>query len=211
MPLRNLRMRDPEPGPAPRGTAHAPPVVMAVMLRSLHDLAFGLAFLGAAACSSESGSDTARGDQQQNQITDDPRESSDPGEDENASEPTEYEPSSSEPLEPATCSVTYTKHILPRIQEQWRCGASACHANPGGHAPIMDTKNADATYTLFTSYVYAKTGKKLIDTKSKVPAASSLHCLMRGTCGDNRRMPYQGVSEADLTVLEAWLKCGAPR
>lgn len=93
---------------------------MAIMLRSLHYLAFGLAFLGAAACSSQSGSDTP-------------------------------------------------------------------------------------------SYVYAKTGKRLIDTKSKVPTASSLHCLMRGTCGDNRRMPYQGVSEADLTVLEAWLKCEAPR
>lgn len=181
------------------------------MLRSLHYLAFGLAFLGAQACSSESAppAPPSADDQSQKQTADD-RETEGPGEDDRGEQPQEIEPETS-PLEPATCSVTYTKHILPRIQDQWRCGASACHGNPGARAPVMDTKNADATYALFTSYVYAKTGKKLVDTKSKLPAASSLHCLMKGSCGDNRRMPYQGVSDADLTVLEAWLKCGAPR
>lgn len=88
---------------------------------------------------------------------------------------------------------------------------SVAEADPRSTSSPRSTKNAEATYALLTSYVYAKTGKKLVDTKSKLPAASSLHCLMKGSCGDNRRMPYQGVSDADLTVPEAWLKCGAPR
>jgi hypothetical protein len=117
------------------------------------------------------------------------------------------DPQDGTPLDPAACSVTYTKHILPKIRDQWRCGASACHGNPGAHVPVMDTKDGDVTYALLTTTVHA--GKKLVDTTSTSPADSALYCLMQGTCGE--RMPRQGVDALDLSLVESWLKCKAPR
>lgn len=181
-------------------------------MRPRHTAAFALALLGAQACAAEdptpapfragdadnvpqASSDEASSDP-------DDEEASDRGEDD-----PELEPEEGSPLVPATCSVTFSQHILPKIRDQWRCGASACHGNPGATAPVMDTKNADATYALLTTATHA--GKKLVSTTSASPADSALHCLMQGTCG--QRMPRQGVDAVDLALIESWLNCKAPR
>jgi|GEM_PF-4982881 len=122
-------------------------------------------------------------------------------------EETELEGEEGAPIPPSACSVSYEAEVYPKIREQWRCGASQCHGAPGEHAPVMDTSDVDGTYDLLITHVHA--GKKLVDTKSTDPNASALYCLMQGTCG--KRMPYQGVSAADLALVEAWLRCGGKR
>lgn len=119
----------------------------------------------------------------------------------------ELAPTGNNDLPSAPCSISFDKQILPKIQQVWRCGASACHSGAGAHAPLMDTTNADKTYALFTTYVHQ--GRKLVDTKSTDPSASALDCLMKGTCG--KRMPYQGVSDSDLAMVKSWLECGGSR
>ena len=110
---------------------------------------------------------------------------------------------------PPECTVTYTKNILPKIRDQWRCGAGGCHSAPlaTGATTVFDTTNADTTYAKLTTTVHG--GKKLVDTTSAAPADSAIYCLMQGTCGE--RMPRQGVDPLDLALVETWLKCKAPR
>jgi hypothetical protein len=105
--------------------------------------------------------------------------------------------------------VTFTKNVMPKIRDQFRCGASGCHGAPlaTGAKTAMDTANADGTYALLTTSTHG--GKKLVDTSSVTPADSALWCLMQGTCG--ARMPRQGVDALDLVLVESWLKCKAPR
>lgn len=127
------------------------------------------------------------------------------------------DPSGSNELPTAPCSVGFDKQILPKIREIWRCGASACHSGAGAHAPLMDTTDANKTYALFTSYV--RGGKKLVDTKSTDPTKSALYCLMQGNCAElgtdgkvgALRMPYQGISDSDLALVKTWLECGGSR
>lgn len=180
-------------------------------MRSLHFLAFAFAVLGAQACAAQNdepppfqSDGSAIGEQGS---TDEDHDDSEGSYDDMAGDDGELEAEEGSPLDPAPCSVTFTKHILPKIQDQWRCGASACHGNPGATSPVMDTKDALATYTLLTRTTHA--GKKLVDTSSSSPTDSALHCLMQGTCG--QRMPRQGVDAVDLALVESWLKCGAPR
>ena len=175
-------------------------------MRSLYYLAFGVAFFGAQACSNDVPAPPpfkAESAQQSGDATDEP---ADPG----ANDPASSEglsPEPGAPLDPAACSVTFTKDILPKVRDQWRCGASACHGNPTVNKPVMDTTNADATYALLTTFVHQ--GKKVVNTSSMNADDSSLYCLMQGTCG--ARMPQQGVDALDLAMVKAWLECNAPR
>lgn len=186
-------------------------------MRLLHSVALVAAFAGVQACAADDAAPppfasdgTATGRQAATDGEDDDdadyagEDSFDPDDDQEGSG---LEAAGGTPLDPAACSVTYTKHILPKIREQWRCGASACHGNPGATKPLMDTKDGDATYAVLTTTVHA--GKKLVDTSSTSPADSALFCLMQGTCG--QRMPRQGVDALDLSLVESWLKCKAPR
>jgi hypothetical protein len=182
-------------------------------MRWLHYLAFALAFTGAQACSADlpappttHASGPARAGQASTDVSGDGRdvESSDPGQD-----TTTLDTQPGAPLDPAECTVTYTKNILPKIRDQWRCGASACHSAPlaTGATTVFDTGNADATYAKLTTTMHA--GKKLVDTSSALATDSALFCLMQGTCGE--RMPRQGVDPLDLALVETWLKCKSPR
>lgn len=139
----------------------------------------------------------------------DDRTADDGAADDGANLPEALAPSQGAPLEPADCSATFTKSVLPKLRDQFRYGASGCHSAPlaAGAKTVMDTTNADATYTLLTTSMHV--GKRLVDTRSATPADSALWCLMQGTCG--ARMPRQGVNSFDLALVESWLKCNAPR
>lgn len=179
-------------------------------MRWLHYVAFALAFVGAQACTaddpapppfpSEGAPSSGDGAGEGTYAEDEPA----PGSEEESA----LGPSEGAPLAPGDCSVTFTKNVLPKLRDQFRCGASGCHGAPlgTGATTVMDTKNADATYALLTTTTHA--GKKLVDTSSVTPADSALWCLMQGTCG--ARMPRQGVDAFDLALVESWLKCKAP-
>ncbi len=177
-------------------------------MRLLQYVAFGLAFVGAQACAADDPAPppfpTAGALTSSEGSVDESVDGVD-GVDTSA----ELGPEQGAPLEPADCSVTFTKNVLPKIRDQFRCGASGCHSAPlaAGAKTVMDTTNAGATYTLLTTAKHG--GKKLVDTSSVSPADSALWCLMQGTCG--ARMPKQGVDAFDLALVESWLKCKAPR
>ena len=176
-------------------------------MRALSYLPFAIALVGAQACAAADGPPPPfkTGPQTAGQASTD-NGVSDPGSGELGREPPPLEPEPGSALEPATCSVTFMKNILPKITDQWRCGASQCHGNPTVNSPVMDPKNAAATYSLLTTSVHM--GKKLVDKTSASPTDSALYCLMQGTCG--QRMPRQGVDPLDLALVAAWLKCKAP-
>jgi hypothetical protein len=185
-------------------------------MRWLQYLAFGLAFAGAQACAAadppapplthSNGPD--RTGQASTDGSGDSTYGSDVSSDPGSSDPgLEAQPGT--PLDPAECTVTYTKDVLPKIKDQWRCGAGGCHSAPlaTGAVTVFDTTNADATYAKLTTTVHG--GKKLVDTTSAAPSDSALYCLMQGTCGE--RMPRQGVDPLDLALVKTWLECKAPR
>jgi hypothetical protein len=187
-------------------------------MRWLKYLAFGLAFIGAQACAADDpptpplthASGPIRAGQASTDGSGDSTDgsgddSSDPGEDDTQG----LESQQGTPLDPPECSVTYTQNILPKIRDQWRCGAGGCHSAPlaTGATTVFDTTNADTTYAKLTTTLHG--GKKLVDTTSALPADSAIYCLMQGTCGE--RMPRQGVDPLDLALVETWLKCKAPR
>ena len=187
-------------------------------MRWLQYLAFGLAFLGAQACAADDppppplthASGPIRAGQASTDGSGDGTDgtgvdSSDPGQ----GDPQALESQEGTPLDPAECSVTYAKDVLPKIRDQWRCGAGGCHSAPlaTGAVTVFDTTNADTTYAKLTTTVHG--GQKLVDTTSAVPGDSAIYCLMQGTCGE--RMPRQGVDPLDLALVETWLKCKAPR
>jgi hypothetical protein len=182
-------------------------------MRFVHGVAFVVGMLGVQACGTEDTTPPpfeSSGRRGPASSSDDELSSGEYG----VPEDEELEPSRGNDLPAAPCSVTFDKQILPKIQQVWRCGASACHGGAGAHPPLMDTTDADKTYALFTTYVHQ--GKKLVDTKSTTPSASSLDCLMTGTCGEPGpraplRMPYQGVSDSDLAMVKSWLECGGSR
>jgi hypothetical protein len=177
-------------------------------MRRAHWIAFVVGMVGVQACGTEDTTPPAFESSGRRGTSDDELASDEYGTpDDSGYEDEEMEPTGKNELPAAPCSVSFDKQILPRIQQVWRCGASACHSGVGAHAPLMDTNDANKTYALFTSYLHQ--GKKLVDTKATDPAASSLDCLMKGTCG--KRMPYQGVSDSDLAMVETWLKCGGAR
>lgn len=174
-------------------------------MRSLQYLAFGLAFVGAQACAADDRSPPPFPTENALSSSESAGDEGAAGADVSAA----LSPEQGAPLEPADCSVTFTKNVLPKIRDQFRCGASGCHSAPlpAGAKTVMDTTNADATYTLLTTSMHG--GKRLVDTRSTTPADSALWCLMQGTCG--ARMPRQGVDAFDLALVESWLKCKAPR
>ncbi|MDB5216130.1 MAG: hypothetical protein JWO86_4057 [Myxococcaceae bacterium] len=191
-------------------------------MRWLQYLAFALAFIGAQACSAADlpapplshASGPARAGQASTDGSGDTSstgiEGSDPGQDDTGQDDTtalDSQPGT--PLDPPECTVTYTKNILPKIRDQWRCGAGGCHSAPlaTGAMTVFDTGNADTTYAKLTTTLHA--GKKLVDTSSALPSDSAIFCLMQGTCGE--RMPRQGVDPLDLALVETWLKCRSPR
>ena len=177
-------------------------------MRWLQYLAFGVAFIGAQACAAE---DKTPPPFPTEGALSSERSSGQDGTDETYGDGTDpaLSPAQNAPLDPGDCSVTFTKNVLPKIRDQFRCGASGCHSAPlaTGATTVMDTANADATYALLTTATHG--GKKLVDVSSTSPADSALWCLMQGTCG--ARMPRQGVDAFDLALVESWLKCKAPR
>lgn len=110
---------------------------------------------------------------------------------------------------------SFATDIFPyfKADGKWRCADATCHGGASEpRIPVGDPAACLASLRGITvtgkSYVAGGEG----GAPSTDPSASSLLCNLQGSCGS--RMPKPpGVdpTTAELCMIEAWLKCGAPR
>jgi hypothetical protein len=109
------------------------------------------------------------------------------------------------------CTVSWANQVYPALQNDGACGSStACHAS-GGQLPAFlatatGTYNSFSQYTLLENKPYIKPG----DTN---PADSTIDCsLDTQTCYTTLPMPEApgALTAADKTLIDTWVKCGAP-
>ena len=107
---------------------------------------------------------------------------------------------------PATCTVSFTKDILPKLAAA-SCAASACHGT--ATPPLIDPSSASKTYAALTAF-HLSNGVPYVQPKTAILVKSSMHCHLRGTCGT--KMPPPGVTlpAGLLDATDSWLMCGAP-
>jgi hypothetical protein len=106
------------------------------------------------------------------------------------------------------CAVSFAGDVLPKLVAA-RCSLSACH---GGHdppnLPRIDPSDPIATWKELRAFRLSD-GRVYVAVGAKDPNASGMRCNLRGECG--ARMPLGApMPDADLSVVDAWLACGAP-
>jgi hypothetical protein len=92
---------------------------------------------------------------------------------------------------------------------KWRCSDATCHG--GASAPPIDGANANDCLASLRGITVG--GKVYVpgDAGSSDPNASSLLCNLQGGCGSRMpKAPGVDPTSAELCIVEAWLKCGAP-
>lgn len=105
----------------------------------------------------------------------------------------------------------FERDLFPyfKADGKWQCSSAACHGQAS--APAIDGTNAAAC--LASLKAINVTGKPYISGDGGTdPTASSLLCNLQGSCGS--RMPKPPAADPtgeELCMVEAWLKCGAPR
>lgn len=108
------------------------------------------------------------------------------------------------------CEVSFAQDILSAFGNAG-CHQSACHggATPFNLPPI-DPGDPGAMWKGFSSFALSN-GKPYINPCSTDPVESTIACNVSatGTCGV--LMPQgSGLSDDVVTMIETWLKCGAP-
>lgn len=105
---------------------------------------------------------------------------------------------------------SFETDIFPSFQAagKWRCADNACHG--GATAPKIEGNTAAACLTSLKAITVAKLPYLLTDG-GKDPNASSLLCNLQGSCGSRMpKPPGVDLTNAELCVIDAWLRCGAP-
>jgi hypothetical protein len=120
------------------------------------------------------------------------------------------------------CEVSFTDDLMPLFGDGvGACGASGCHASDiAGFAFPADAAGAHAA---LTEYVFQGSAPYVVPCE---PSESKLLCNLRvagtaappfGSCGSP--MPKASVNDSvsdrpltadELTLVEAWIACGAP-
>jgi hypothetical protein len=104
---------------------------------------------------------------------------------------------------------SFATDIFPYFQAngKWRCADGTCHG--GTSAPPV--AGDDPTACLSSLKAISIGGKSYLAEGSNDPNASTLLCNLQGACGSKMpKPPGADPTTADLCMVEAWLKCGAP-
>jgi hypothetical protein len=110
---------------------------------------------------------------------------------------------------------SFAEDIFPYLAPagKWRCSDKTCHG--GGQNPPLDGTSAAACYASLQKVTVA--GKPYIPGADgggtvKDPTATTFLCNLQGGCGSKMpQAPGADPTPVDLCVVEAWLKCGAPK
>ncbi|MBX3222136.1 MAG: hypothetical protein KF795_16585 [Labilithrix sp.] len=104
---------------------------------------------------------------------------------------------------------SFATDIFPYFQAngRWRCADATCHG--GASAPPIAT--TDPTSCLSSLKTISVGGVAYVAEGSTDPNASTVLCNLQGTCGSRMpKAPGEDPTNAELCMLEAWLKCGSP-
>lgn len=105
---------------------------------------------------------------------------------------------------------SWATDIYPYFQAagKWRCADNACHG--GATAPPISDTNAAASLASLKAITVAKLPYVSSDG-GKDPNAGSLLCNLQGACGSKMpKPPGADPTQAELCMIEAWIKCGSP-
>jgi hypothetical protein len=129
-------------------------------------------------------------------------------------------------VEPLVCSAdaaagfdggcpSFAQDIFPyfKADGKWRCADAQCHG--GKSLPEISDESPEACLASLRAATvggqsYLASGEG--GAPSTDPNASTLLCNLQGACG--RKMPEPPGADptnGELCMIEAWLKCGAPR
>lgn len=104
---------------------------------------------------------------------------------------------------------SFATDIFPYFQAngKWRCADGTCHG--GTSAPPV--AGDDPTSCLSSLKAISIGGKAYLAEGTTDPNESTLLCNLQGTCGSKMpKPPGADPTTAELCIVEAWLKCGAP-
>jgi hypothetical protein len=94
---------------------------------------------------------------------------------------------------------------------KWKCADAPCHG--GASAPTIDDKSAAGCFASLQKITVG--GKAYVPSDGGAPSdpnATTLLCNLQGGCGSKMpKAPAPNPTTAELCVIEAWLRCGAPR
>jgi hypothetical protein len=118
-------------------------------------------------------------------------------------------PTGNVPVPP--CSTSFRAMILPTMLAH-SCTASACHGGPvPRNEPLIDPADALGTWSGLHAFTLS-TGQPYLAKGTTTPAASAMHCHLRGECGTSMLAFVAGAafSPQELADVDDWLACGAP-
>jgi hypothetical protein len=92
---------------------------------------------------------------------------------------------------------------------KWQCSTPACH----GGASTPNIRGDNAAAALQDLRAVTVLGKPYITADGGDPqATSSFICNLQGSCGSKMpKAPGIDATGEELCVIDAWLRCGAPR
>lgn len=118
------------------------------------------------------------------------------------------------PVDAGTCSVSYATDIWPKMQGTWHCSDATCHGANVNQPTMLD--NADDAYAVLQAYKIG--ARPYLDPCSIDPDASSFVCNVSNPFCGTAQMPYPNntlgtgpMAGSDLTLVETWVQCGAPK
>jgi hypothetical protein len=107
---------------------------------------------------------------------------------------------------------SFANDIFPLLAPAgpWKCSDTTCHG--GVQAPSIKGGSAAECYASLQQVTVA--GKPYIpgDGGTNDPATTTMLCNLQGGCGSRMpQAPGLDPTQTQLCVIDAWLKCGAPR
>jgi len=111
---------------------------------------------------------------------------------------------------PATpCGTSFRTTVMPTLQEHG-CATSQCHggASPR-NLPQIDPADPEGTWSRFHGFTLSN-GQRYLAPTATIPAASAMHCHLRGECGTSMLGLASAFSPKELAEIDDWLACGAP-
>ena len=111
------------------------------------------------------------------------------------------------------CAVSFKTDILASFSTAG-CQAATCHggSNPQ-YEPKINPDDPTGTWNVFANFTLSNPAKLYINPCSTDPAESTIACNVNGAAKCGTLMPSgsaAGLDSTIVTMIEDWLKCGAP-
>jgi hypothetical protein len=118
-------------------------------------------------------------------------------------------------IDSGACPVSWSTQLFPNMTAtgRWKCGDSTCH---GGFQSPKVTADPRTTYAAFAAFTMTPPAPAIpfVLSGGIDPGQSGIECNLGSTaCGAQMPLTQAGaqpLTKADVTMLDTWVKCGAP-